>query len=390
MKRAGGSRSLPPDGRARRWTGLAPQAVVIGNLNSDPSPDLAVANSGSNSASVLLGNGDGTFGLKTDFAVEGNPQSLAIGDLNGDGKADLAVGNAGSNTVSILLGGGDGTFAPEAAFQTGPGPSSIGLADLDGDGKLDVASANAGSNTVSVLLGDGGGALGTKTDFGTGSAPSWVALGDLTGDGKPDLAVANRKSNSVSVLVNSPAGLFAPVALSTEVGSGEVTITWHVPTASGLAFRVYRRTADTDWAEIGVAGRASSEVVVFTDAQVHGGTRYGYRLLANQLLSDEVWVLVGESGAPSVLRLGPGAPNPFVARTQLSYGVPAAGHVRLEIFDVQGRRVATVVDQVQAAGWRAAGWDGRDARGRMVASGTYFARLESDGKVEVRKLVMAR
>ena len=87
--------------------------MAIGDLNGDGKPDLATANYSSNTVSVLLGNGDRTFGARTDFATAGGPYSVAIGDLNGDGKPDLATANYGSNTVSVLLGNGDGTLRGE-------------------------------------------------------------------------------------------------------------------------------------------------------------------------------------------------------------------------------------------------------------------------------------
>ena len=123
------------------------------------------------------------------------------------------------------------------------------------------------------------------------------------------------------------------------------------------------------------------------------GARYGYRLLAQrsetQMFSSEVWV-TASGGTPMVLRLAPSFPNPFASRTQLSYAVPRSGHVRLVVYDLQGRRVTTVLDQAQTPGWRSVSWDGRDYRHREVASGTYFARLESGGDVQVRKIIVAR
>ena len=95
--------------------------MAIGDLNGDGRPDLAAANYAANTVSVLLGNGDGTFGAKTDFATGTSPRSVAIGDLNGDGKPDLAVANSGSNTVSVLLGNGDGTFGTQDRLRR-PGP----------------------------------------------------------------------------------------------------------------------------------------------------------------------------------------------------------------------------------------------------------------------------
>lgn len=73
-------------------------------------------NYNSNTVSVLLGNGDGNFGAKTDFRMGSGLLSVAIGDLNADGKPDLAVVNYYSNTASVLLGNGDGNFGAKTDF----------------------------------------------------------------------------------------------------------------------------------------------------------------------------------------------------------------------------------------------------------------------------------
>ena len=80
-----------------------------------------VANQAS-TVSVLLGNGDGTFASKVDYGTGLSPHSVAVEDLNLDGKPDLAVANyagAGGNGVSVLLGNGDGTFAPKVDYAPG-------------------------------------------------------------------------------------------------------------------------------------------------------------------------------------------------------------------------------------------------------------------------------
>jgi len=209
-------------------TGSSPAAIAIGDLNAGGSPDLAVANLSSSSVSVLLGGGDGTFGAKTDFATGGSAQSVAIADLNADGKPDLATANHSTDTASVLLGNGDGTFGAKADFGTGPGPYSVAIGELNGDGKPDLAVANASSNTVSVLLGTGDGTFGAKTDFETGASPQSVAIGDLNADGKLDLAVANRNPGTVSVLLNltpgapavAPARAFLIGGRTVPVGAG--------------------------------------------------------------------------------------------------------------------------------------------------------------------------
>ena len=93
---------------------------------------------------------------------------------------------------------------------------------------------------------------------------------------------------------------------------------------------------------------------------------------------------------PGRLALGPNRPNPFVSSTQFAYALPASGHVRLSLYDVRGRRVATMVDAEQTAGPHTLRWEGRDAAGGSLPSGAYFARLEFAGHSEVRKVVLVR
>ena len=90
------------------------------------------------------------------------------------------------------------------------------------------------------------------------------------------------------------------------------------------------------------------------------------------------------------LRLEPGFPNPFVSSTTIRYSLPEEGFVNLTIYDVRGRRVATLVDSFKPPGLHSATWDGRSRYGARVPQGVYFATIKSEGEVRAQKLVLAR
>ena len=91
---------------------------------------------------------------------------------------------------------------------------------------------------------------------------------------------------------------------------------------------------------------------------------------------------------PARLHLGQNYPNPFNPSTIIPYQLPAATRVRLEVFNILGQRVATLVDGARPAGFHTATWNGTDASGRGVGSGVYLYRLLGGGERLTRSMVL--
>ena len=94
------------------------------------------------------------------------------------------------------------------------------------------------------------------------------------------------------------------------------------------------------------------------------------------------------SALPQGFALGQNYPNPFNPATIIPYQIPAAAHVRLEVFNVLGQRLATLVDAEQAAGAHTATWTATDETGRAVGAGVYIYRLSSGSATVSRRMVL--
>ncbi len=230
--------------------GNTPSSIAAGDLDGINGPDLVITNIKDDGVhffvSVMLNSGTGTFPTSVPYIVSANaafgdrPEEVMIADLDGINGPDLAVANKQSNSISILLNNGDGTFpaSPPIIF-VGTQPNSLTAGDWDGDGDQDLAVANSGNDTVTILINNNNsGSFPTRSTLTVGTpviidAPDSILADDLDGDGDLDLAVANIgrlppaniPGTTVSIFINHGDGNFTPLTTDPTVADFPTSIT---------------------------------------------------------------------------------------------------------------------------------------------------------------------
>jgi hypothetical protein len=334
-------------------------APAISDFNGDGKLDLAVANTGGSTVSILLGSGStGTtsFGANNEIPVGHHPWGVVADDFNGDGKVDLAASSGADGTVSILLGRGDGTFdaGQTVAFGNDPPPGAAATASIlslnvNNDPVVDLVVSDLFDHQIVTLIGAGDGTftaaqhLTVDTTQGAGD----LAFGDFNDDGKPDL-VAN--IGTAAVLTVYP-------------GVGDGTF------ASGQNFPV----ANTD----GVATGAGLAVGDFN----------------GDLFPDVLMLTMPFSpGSPSTISvfLGNGDGTFQPSKDQKDPAIPLAFHAAAADFDNDGKLDALVTNNSQFFVLAGNG-DGTFASTAAFSStdnftpnsGPGFSDLDGDGKTDI-------
>lgn len=188
-----------------------PRALVMSDFNQDGHADVALACSGGDEVSLLLGHGNGKFEEGQHYPVHRTPVALATDDVNGDHHSDLVVALR-NDKIKIFLGTGTGEFRHGAQYEYGDTPTSVALSDLNSDGKLDLVVTNGGpmSNAVSIWLGNGDGSFRDPKDYSSGRRPLGVSFADFNNDRNHDLLVINGEQDSFTTFLGNGNATFRP------------------------------------------------------------------------------------------------------------------------------------------------------------------------------------
>ena len=388
--------------------GDGPKSIIAADLNGDGYPDMAVANQLSNNVSILLNNGDGSFSAQTNYPVHEVPICLTGADIDCDGDVDLAIGHLNENYatyISILANNGNGSFAEPVKYlflssifsiqaadfdndgdidltfadfyhdhigimpNNGDGtfgqiqiapvdglPNSLFCADFDGDSDIDLAMLCSRSNSLSLLDNNGNGDFTAQSICGVGGMPSSVIGADFEGDGDIDLAVTNRNTNDISVLFN--------------IGNGFFTSSVTYPAGDKPAAILAVDFTGDDVPDLITVNEESDDV----------------SLLINKLPTD----IPTEEKLPHKFILFQNFPNPFNPSTNIRFNLEKADDVALDIYNIVGQKVTTLINERLSAGLHEITWNGTNLDGGIVASGIYFYQLKTGEKLKSRKMILLK
>ena len=197
---------------------MIPYGGCATDLDGDGWIDLSLVNEGTNDVRVFMNRADDT-GMVDTFIQPGNgvgdtPSPSEAQDFNFDGLADLCTADIQSDTISILLGNGDGTYQAAQMLDAGDAPRGITTLDVDGDGDIDIVSTNAASSNAMIWLNNGNGIFNAPITVQPGITQEWsVQADDLNGDGIFDLVFGG--STQVRVMLGNGTTTFTTNSTAT-------------------------------------------------------------------------------------------------------------------------------------------------------------------------------
>ena len=352
--------------------------MAAADLTGDGKLDIITTNYGSDTVSVLLNNGDGSFLNQQTFATDLEPVLAVVADVNGDGRPDLVTASNHDSAIGVLLGKGDGTFEPA------PAGSGVGLADtpfladFTGNGIADsvvldrsgdilfragiagaagtfappvvlnpgrparaIAVLRIGSQfavaaadthfdptlstnqfifTVSIYTVSASGEVSRRTAFATTALPTSLAAADLTGNGLDDLIAANALDNSVTIALQTSPGQFAaPMTVPAGVAPSDIAVA--DLNGDGLPDIIVSDQASGDVTVLAQRSRAHFQPVAALPRR-HGPVRPGYDR------GQSGRQLVRTDGQPGGGRLSPAMARRYRRRQSRHAQLHAAGRRR--------------------------------------------------------------
>ncbi|RJR29141.1 MAG: T9SS C-terminal target domain-containing protein [Candidatus Latescibacterota bacterium] len=217
-------------------------------------------------------------------------------------------------------------------------------------------------------------------------APNGTGIAVVTNAGDNTVSIFNPYSQPIAVALSelSVRPVDRGAVLAWRTLNEENLVGFVVSRSDGNAGEFALITAQT------IPARGGPASYSYTDERLRPGVRYVYKLAAIDRAGRSTELGTADLTPAARFALEQNVPNPFNPSTRLRFSLAEAGHVRLVVYDVLGRRVRTLLDRSLPADHYEIAWDGRNNDGVRVASGVYFCRLESGKSKATRKMVLLR
>jgi hypothetical protein len=373
--------------------------VHAADADGDGDIDVLSASLSDDGIAWYENEGGGSFGGQQVITMEAkSARSVYTADVDGDGDLDV-LSASGGGKVAWYENEGGGSFGGQQVISTNAdGLRSVHAADVDGDGDVDVLSASARDDKIAWYE--------NATSFGqrifserlvstNAEGARSVYAADVDGDGDLDVLSASSSDDKIAWYENTESTLPVELSTFTATASGStVYLRWETASETNNAgFHVERRAMKaTSWTSVGFIEGAGTtngpQEYQFTDGSLpDGATLVTYRLRqidtdGSAEYSPEIEVAIAP---PSAVGLKANYPNPFTNATTIRYELPSKAPVRLNVYDVRGRRVAALVHEEQPSGAKEITWTPRG-----LASGVYVLRLRVGDEVRTQKLHLVR
>ncbi|MDP1677485.1 MAG: T9SS type A sorting domain-containing protein, partial [Bacteroidota bacterium] len=330
--------------------GPAGRVLRIGDLNNDSLNDIAVCSRDSGIIHIFYQKAGHSFGQSTVIQCDysfGFDRIINIGDLNHDGQQDLIINTSPDGFgLTIFYQDVNGALVKGNSFGLFLGEvHDIELADLNNDGKIDIVAPWGGNSPNAKLYlfyqNENG------IDFTKGiihdmlDIPETAAIGDLDMDGRPDIAIAHGGWETMTILHQNNNGSFEQFR-------------YRIPYCS----HYYSRGLS-----IGdITGDSRPDMLI-------ADWEHGTNVIINTTIPLSVQLV--NSNTPRTMQLVQNYPNPFNGSTTISVEIMTESVVMLDIYNVLGRKVATLVNGKLTTGVHTFRWEPE------ISSGVYFARLSA-------------
>lgn len=380
---------------------------IAGEFGDDGVPALAIKSTGEIYAADIgptssLYRVDATTGAATVVAATAlsSPPAIAF-----DG-ADIlwAVDNVGNlhivddATGASTLVGATGAFIKGLAFDPGDGI----LWGIDAGGgvyNIDLHSATAtligstGLPASADIHFDGAGTLYASSGGGF-AVNNLISIDKATGEGTVIGSTGFVSVAGMAMMLDR----IVPVALQAYESrwtGNSVEVTWQlIDVAGDVTFGVRRARNDEQFVSIvdpDIGEQRSGTFVLIDDTVEHGATyQYQVSVFADGREVASFRTTVAIPALTLTLTLGQNVPNPFNPTTRIGFTVPTPGHVSLEVYDVAGRLVRTLVDTSTPAGSFATSWNGLNDAHAPMPGGVYFYRIRAGKHTVTRKMVLLK